>query len=636
MTNRGRPIISVAIATRNYGRYLPRALDSVFRCQNPTDAPLQVVVADDASTDNTRAVLADYHRRYPHSLCIVPLRAQSGVGAAKNAALARCEGRTVAILDADDEFRPDKLVHCHAVLERGEAEIVTNDFLHQTEEQDVLLMDRSRWPSPCWPPSTWVFRSGVVRFNPHSPGGEDWEWLERHGRRLRHRHLDLPLNVQHNHGRNSYPMLETRIPVQQVRGRWLGRPDPADALAPPVWTCRACGNQYLLPLCCCGHDAVPRPLLFYWTALSPHCSASAEFSLVMLTRNRLELTRRAVDSFLARIPPNRRPQIELIFVDGCSTDGTLDYFRELARTHPVKLLVTHPEEPFNYARACNRGARVAVGKYLLLLNNDIELRSDDPWEPLRAALDDPRVGVVGVATPCLEPRAPELTPHSLPYRLVDRALTGEVWGARRELYWDLGGQDEAFEGYGFDELDFMYRAQLAHYRLALAPVNIYHELHATYGDVEHSPAIKPRVEANYARFERKHGRAAHPVGPYMEPFASHQLPALSFVVVVTAPDEAPALRHTLEQAHREPACRDGSIQFVVVNNGASDDTTLVLEEYRLRLPHCLTVVTLAEPAPPARARQIGQARAVGRVIRLSRPGDSCGLEPLTPAIRAGR
>src|SRR5438105_8655926 len=104
MVNQRRPVISVAIATRNYGRYLARALDSVFRCHNPTDAPIQVVVADDASTDNTRAVLADYRRRYPDNLDVVWIRAPAGVGAAKNAALERCEGHIVAILDADDEF----------------------------------------------------------------------------------------------------------------------------------------------------------------------------------------------------------------------------------------------------------------------------------------------------------------------------------------------------------------------------------------------------------------------------------------------------------------------------------------------------------------------------------------------------
>src|SRR5947209_2284238 len=93
-----RPVISVAIATRNYGRYLARALDSVFRCHNPTDAPIQVVVADDASTDNTRAVLADYRRRYPDNLEVVLIRTAVGIAATKNAALDHCAGRVIATL----------------------------------------------------------------------------------------------------------------------------------------------------------------------------------------------------------------------------------------------------------------------------------------------------------------------------------------------------------------------------------------------------------------------------------------------------------------------------------------------------------------------------------------------------------
>src|SRR6266849_7491779 len=200
MAERGRPAISVAIATRNYGRYLPRALDSVFRSHNPTDAPIQVVVADDASTDNTRAILADYRQRYPKNLEVVLIRMPEGIGAAKNATLDRCRGRTVAILDSDDEFLPDKLVHCHEALVRGGVDIVTNDFFHQVEGGTLSLQSRRNWVDWFWPPSTWVFRRGVARFNPHSPGAEDLEWMQRRWSSLRHRHLDLALNVQHIHG----------------------------------------------------------------------------------------------------------------------------------------------------------------------------------------------------------------------------------------------------------------------------------------------------------------------------------------------------------------------------------------------------------------------------------------------------
>ncbi|MGH7418120.1 MAG: glycosyltransferase family 2 protein [Candidatus Rokuibacteriota bacterium] len=60
--------LSVAIATRNYGRWLPRCLDSVLGAPNPTAAPLQIVVTDDCSTDDTAAILEDYHRRHPRVL----------------------------------------------------------------------------------------------------------------------------------------------------------------------------------------------------------------------------------------------------------------------------------------------------------------------------------------------------------------------------------------------------------------------------------------------------------------------------------------------------------------------------------------------------------------------------------------
>ena len=145
MAERDRPMISVAIPTRNYGRYLPRALDSVFRSHNPTGVPIQVVVADDASTDNTAAILADYHQRYPNTLEVVRIRTPEGIGAAKNAALDRCRGRTVAILDSDDEFLPGKLAQCHSVLAQGDVDLLTHDFYYRSEAGEVTLQNRRTW-----------------------------------------------------------------------------------------------------------------------------------------------------------------------------------------------------------------------------------------------------------------------------------------------------------------------------------------------------------------------------------------------------------------------------------------------------------------------------------------------------------
>lgn len=627
MAERGRPIISVAIPTRNYGRYLSRALDSVLRSNNPTGVPIQVVVADDASTDNTSAILADYRQRYPANLEVVPIRVPRGIGAAKNAALDRCRGRTVAILDADDEFLPDKLARCHAVLEQGAVDIVTSDFIHQWESGDRLVRSfRSwgqwrTWGNWFWPPSTWVFRNGVVRFNPHSLGAEDLEWMERRWPMLRHQHLELPLGIQHIHQSRHYGQrYDSAGPASQLMGWILKCPHPNHRLAPAGWHCRECGNQYLLPTRCCGRPAVPRPLLFYWTAHSPYHPAQTEFSLVILTHNGLRLTQRAVRSFLERLPADRRREVELIFVDSYSTDGTLDYIRSLAAEYPVKLIVTHPTEPFNYARACNRGAHAAVGRYLLLLNNDIELRSEDPWEPLRAALSDPRVGVVGSSTGwSLEHRDPNWQSVRDLYLVVNRPLRGEFWGARLEVFWELGGVDEAFSGYGYDELDFQFRAQLAHYHLAVARVLVHHEGSQTFKQRFRPAALRKLEKANHQLFERKHARRIYTKGHRVEPYASHHPPGWSLVVV--ARNQAAHLHQTLERAARDPLCINGAVQVIVVDNGSTDDTALLLQAYRLRLPSSLNVISLPEPLAADRAQQLGHMRAVGKTTLAVTPGD---------------
>jgi hypothetical protein len=144
------------------------------------------------------------------------------------------------------------------------------------------------------------------------------------------------------------------------------------------------------------------------------------------------------------------------------------------------------------------------------------------------------------------------------------------------------------------------------------------------------------AEENRRRFVRKHRRTVYVHGARVEPFASHCPPALS--VVVAARDEGPLLRQTLEWAAGDPGCRDGRVQVVVVDNGSTDDTPLLLEEYRLRLPNGLTVITLSEPVPRTQAREIGRARSISPTVRMLAPGDwyEAGQSAARPSATASR
>ena len=103
--------VSVVIATFNHARLLTEAIESALR---QTLDPVDVVVVDDGSTDDTPAVLAGYGTRVR-----VLRQPNRGLAAARNAGLAATRATYVAFLDADDVFAPTKLAEQVAVLERA-------------------------------------------------------------------------------------------------------------------------------------------------------------------------------------------------------------------------------------------------------------------------------------------------------------------------------------------------------------------------------------------------------------------------------------------------------------------------------------------------------------------------------------
>jgi glycosyltransferase involved in cell wall biosynthesis len=652
------PIFSVAIATRDYGQYLPRALTSALRAGAVLGLPFEIVVVDDASTDDTREVLERFRLAHPECIKVVYRSTARGIAVAKNTALGHCSGRYIAILDADDEFHPEKLARCYACIAGGQADFVTHDFLHWRSPSDPCVMNRATWSAGTeydfWPPSTWVFRTGLVRHNEQMiGGGDDTEWLSRHRGRLRRRHVERVLTTMYAHPDSSCRFNDSRVPGRQMAERIQGRSDPNDQRAPMIWRCGTCGRQLLLPAICCGQPAVPAPLLFYSVAESPLPMMPPEFSVVFLTENRVELTRRAVESLLIQVEhgggrgvpsvaerpapgtlplapwlqreEQQRPGpagIELVFVDGGSADGTLAAVRNWAASVPVRWVSLTPEEPFSYSRSANRGARAATGSYLLFVNPGVEVCSKGLFGELRAALEDARVGVAGLSMAWNEAQGdPEWDTARASYVFTRRPLAGSFWATRREIYWGLGGLDENFTGYGYEGLDFQYRALRAHYRLALVAGRMAHHAAAPFRIGRGAAAME---QADQAMFARKHGRSLSVVDNCIQPFAGEEPPALSIVVV--ARDAGPALRRTLKGAATEPRCHDGSIQVVVVNNGSRDETGMVLAEYRRQLPRLLTVVELERPLETHQALDIGRARAIGRALLTQRPGERLQVE----------
>jgi glycosyltransferase involved in cell wall biosynthesis len=94
----GRPRVSVIIPCFNQGRFLSDAVESALA---QTHRPVEVIVVDDGSTDDT----ADVVQRYHQLTCI--RQPNLGLAHARNAGLRQSAGQFVIFLDADDRLLPD-------------------------------------------------------------------------------------------------------------------------------------------------------------------------------------------------------------------------------------------------------------------------------------------------------------------------------------------------------------------------------------------------------------------------------------------------------------------------------------------------------------------------------------------------
>jgi hypothetical protein len=98
--------ISVAMCTYNGAEFLPAQFESIVQQTRPPD---EIIVCDDASTDETRAVLQSLVRRSP--LPVSLYFSDENVGSVKNfeRAIGLCTGDVIALSDQDDVWRAEKL-----------------------------------------------------------------------------------------------------------------------------------------------------------------------------------------------------------------------------------------------------------------------------------------------------------------------------------------------------------------------------------------------------------------------------------------------------------------------------------------------------------------------------------------------
>lgn len=130
------PLVSVIIVTHNYGRFLKQAIGSV--CAQ-TYGPVECIVVDDCSADDTSQILAEVTRNTP-SIKVVINQKTLGQGASSRIGLKVTRGQYVVFMDADDVLMPDFILeHIYVHLASRIHVGFTSSDIYQTVDGRLVL-----------------------------------------------------------------------------------------------------------------------------------------------------------------------------------------------------------------------------------------------------------------------------------------------------------------------------------------------------------------------------------------------------------------------------------------------------------------------------------------------------------------
>ncbi|MFD2942303.1 glycosyltransferase family 2 protein [Flavobacterium notoginsengisoli] len=136
-------LVSIIVPTYNTEKFIRSTIESV---QNQTYVNWEMILADDASTDNTVSIIEEFAQK-DNRIKLFKLPENRGNGFARNSALEKATGKYIAYLDADDLWFPEKLEKQIQFLKTNNLHF-TFSFYDSIDEEGNNLNRRVESPNP--------------------------------------------------------------------------------------------------------------------------------------------------------------------------------------------------------------------------------------------------------------------------------------------------------------------------------------------------------------------------------------------------------------------------------------------------------------------------------------------------------
>lgn len=242
--------------------------------------------------------------------------------------------------------------------------------------------------------------------------------------------------------------------------------------------------------------------------------AGTSVSVVVASYNALENTVRCIESL--RAAADERYPMQIVVVDNGSTDGSVEWLSQQADLH----LIRNPEN-YGAPRARNQAIPHCTGDWVAFLDNDVFVPNGWLERALYHGAVDPCVGSI----PLVANRASKFqqvpfdggtSPQELdewarnhylgsPRQGIDADLfTSLAVLVRRDVLDRIGGFDERFSPWGFEDDDIALRIRLAGWRNRVAKDTFVY--HAHYQTQEKHERHSEWMRNNWERFAAKWGR----------------------------------------------------------------------------------------------------------------------------------
>jgi GT2 family glycosyltransferase/glycosyltransferase involved in cell wall biosynthesis len=205
-----------------------------------------------------------------------------------------------------------------------------------------------------------------------------------------------------------------------------------------------------------------------------------DVSIIIPVHNKFELTYHCIASLILS---DNQASYEVIVVDDCSTDKTTEINDVVSN---VQLIVN--TENLGFLRNCNKAAKVAKGRYILLLNNDTEVGNRWLDEMLDVFDRFDKVGAVGAKLTYPDGKLQEAggiiwdngqpwnlgrdgNPHDPQWNYVRQTdyLSGAALALPKILWDELGGLSDEFAPAYYEDTDLAFKVRAAGYRTLYCP-----------------------------------------------------------------------------------------------------------------------------------------------------------------------